>query len=452
MMNEKVAKYNLEQKEMGNSLPNLFVAIKEYKKGNENILKSFFYVHKSISTNYIDGKKVVYENNYIKFWDKQLNNFLHKMKKKYSRGNDVSGRESYKGQGLSVNQSSGKFEEDEIDSIFYTYIIDFASSVNIDQFKEEKEEHTLNSLRKFIRIQFENDYLKKIYHDRMGVDRVRVDGVDYYVKTQDEDVYFDDVYMGQDSESGETLNLQDILEEEEDITFSKGRVGLFIEENYEKVITKNQLKKFKMIEHYIEENGLENLFQKHDNSKFNKAELARILFPDRSTSSCVKDVDAFINSMRGRMEKQLKREGLFRDDDMLVKNKKKAKKDVEKEIYPVYVYSGGNFTQEEVDKYFDLHVDTIMSGYKDGMLKYYDDGEKMIPNSDKLLPISYEQYDMLKSSKRYREQVIRESYNPDKFKLKAGVGELVSVIKPEDMENKNGRQYISESKLRELRG
>jgi hypothetical protein len=452
MAKTNIEVFNCEQVEMRKGLPNLYVAIEEYQKGNHSILEDYFYKHRYMDTNYVAGNKVTYDASYIKFWDKGLNGFLVAMKKKYSRGTSVGQRESYNGMAVNITQSASKFEEDDIDALFFNYIKEFASTVNLEQFKKSKIEHTLNALRKYIKIQFENNVLKEIYNERMGVDRVMVEGKEYYVKTQEEEVFFDDVYVGQDSESGESIRFEDVLEDEEPHHYNKGRVGTYIEENYEDVLTAKQVEKFNILAEHIKENGVGDLFQKHDQSKFNKAELARILFPDREPSSCVKELNSFLASMQSRMSKALVKDTVMSEGEDLRKKRKPTPKKPEK-IEPCYVYSNG-FTQEEWNRYFKSHCTMIITSFNEKALKFVDNGEMMIPNINTMLLLSYEDYKIFTNGNLdHRMSIIQSHYNPKKFNLQVGKRELVKVLDANEQKElrKQSRKFISESELRELR-
>lgn len=449
-MQERIREYNEIELADRQNLPNLFVAIKQAKEGDIELIKKFFYSQKEIERIPYDGKMQAYEVIKIHFWDKPLDIFLGHMKKRYTKAISVGEQNGYSGRKITYKVNVSNFEESEIDEIFYTYFMELVLKIDLDKFIKESEAKTLNALRRYIRIGFQNA-IKKANNEKIGLERVRVDGKLYYVKNKQEEVFFEDIYIGKDEE-GENLSFLDIVGSNNlygngvnlnDIAFTPKK---FIEENLDDVLTKKQLDKWNLLVEYVNRNGIESILDKYT-GKIIKAKVQRIIYPDKTYKN-IERVDSLVKIMNQRMENALdKAEMKYMS---LAEEQARENPNKENKSGEVVTFTGG-LTEDEVEMYFNRHLETIYNAHVDGRLSWDKGSKTMLPSLECMLELPFEVYDKWKSgSKKTKMEIIREYYNPDKFKMKAGKKVIKKSIVVDDVEEKNDR-YITPEQLKEVR-
>lgn len=449
-LQDRIREYNTMQVEERKNLPNLLEMIRLAQNGDKEVFDKYFYGYKVIERFPYDGKMKSYEVNKVRFWDKPLDIFLKNIKKKYTKNTAIGEKNAFGGHKITYKVNVSNFEESEIDQLFYEYMLELINKINLDNFIKDTEAKTLNAVRKYIRTGFEN-HLKKIRNESIDLERVRVNGELYYVKNRQEEVFFDDIYVGQDDE-GEQMHFLDIVGHEdvygssfseEDLIFTPKK---FIEENLENVLTKNQYKKYQLLLDYVKENGIESIIDRHT-GKIIKARVQRIIYPDKTYKN-IERVDSLIKIMNQRMEKALDEAGMKYTslDEEIAREQDNSNNKSGK----VEVYTGG-LTEEEVQQYFERHLDRILKAFTDGHLTFVKGTNGMLPSDDRLEELPFDVYDrFVKGSKKERLQIIKEYHNRDKFKLRAGKKEVKKKYYSYDLEEKNDK-YITPDELREIR-
>lgn len=313
---EQIIKWNREQLEIRQDLPTLFELLERVQNGEDDLMELLFFYRMDLKKHKHDGKMVTYSEVTLELMDKRLNHYLKYLKEKYSDNRGINNIDRVSGHRFKVVTSSEKFETEEIESMFYDYLIQFVHTKDLSKFKGESLEHSNNLLMKYIRIDFENNVLKTEYNKRQNVDRITIEGEQFLVKHQQEEVYFDDIITGIKTEDGENVTILDIIGAEQfegnRSKYAYNREGQYIVDNYKNVLTANQQEKFQKILDWCEQDGntVNDLFHKNNPSEFNKSALSKILYPDRKPSSTTKDIDTFLQSMNSRMRKALAKAGI----------------------------------------------------------------------------------------------------------------------------------------------
>lgn len=447
-MQTEIKEYNEMEIAERQDLPNLFEAIKMAKEGNLNIIDRFFYGQKMIERFPYDGKMTAYEVKKVHFWDKPTDIFLGHLKKRYTRDVSISAKDKFEGREVSYSFKTDNFEESEIDELFYRYILELINKINLDKFVKETESKTLNAIRKYIRVDFENNFLKKEANNRIGLERVQVDGKMYWVKQKKEEVFFDDIYIGM-NDDGEEFHFLDIVGTRDtsgidatDFVFTSKK---FIEENMEDALTKSQYEKWEMLVEHVEEHGIDSILDKHT-GKVKKTAIAKIFYPNKSERSTTV-INKLIQRMNDRIEKKLIDAGMkfvSSEEEQLKEAKITAHKSGKVEVYQ------GGLSEEEVEKYFQSHLETILKSYTEGRLVFDKGTNTMLPSIDTLNELPFEVYEQFKSgTKKERLAIIEAYHNQDKFKLRAGNKEVTNVVPAKDYEEKNDK-YISPEQLKEI--
>lgn len=449
-MKDRIKEYNELETEERKDLPNLIEAIKIAQEGNDEIIKKFFYSQKMVERIPYDGKMTAYEVNKIHFWDKPLDIFLGHMKKRYTKAVSVGEQNAYSGRKITYKVNVANFEESEIDEIFFIYIMELVSKIDLDKFVKESEAKTLNAVRKYIRVGFQNA-IKKSNNEKIGLERVRVNGKLYYVKNKQEEVFFEDIYIGKD-EDGENLNFLDIVGHEEiyntgiDVTDLIFTPKKFIEENLEDVLTNKQLEKWHLLVEHVKEYGIESILDRHT-GKIVKAKVQRIIYPNKTYKN-IERVDSLIKIMNQRMENALDKSEMkyvSMAEEQAKENPNKNNKSGE-----VITFTGG-LSEEEVQAYFEKHLESIYNAQMDGRLTWDKGSQTMLPSLESMLELPFEVYEQwANGGKKVKMEIIREYYNPDKFKMRAGKKVIKKTVMSEDFEDKNDK-YITPEQLKEIR-
>lgn len=362
-MQKKIREYNEIQVAERQHLPNLFEAIKMAQEGNMEIIKKFFYGYKVIERFPYDGKMQSYEVDKVKFWDKPTDIFLTNIKKRYTKNIAIGEQNSFSGRKMTYKFNASNFEESEIDEMFYRYMVSLVDRINLDKFVKDTESKTLNAIRKYIRVDFENNFLKKEHNERIGLERVQVDGKMYWVKNKEEEVLFDDIFIGQDEE-GDNIHFLDIVGHGDvygngisasDFVFTSKK---FIEENLEEALTKSQYEKWEVLVEYVNEHGIESILDKYT-GKLKKTAIARIFYPNKSERSTTV-INKLFQRMNDRMEKELEKANVkfvSREEEQIKEAKRTAKKSGQVEVYT------GGLSEEEVEVYFQRHLEGILKAF-----------------------------------------------------------------------------------------
>lgn len=448
VLQQRIKEYNENQIKEREHLPNLIEAIKLVKQGDISVLDMYFYGYKEIERFPYEGKMQAYEVSKIKFWDKPLDIWLGHIKKRYTKATAIGEQGGFEGRKVSYKVNVSNFEESEIDIIWYEWLIEFSNKVVLENFVKETESKTLNAMRKYIRVGFQN-YLKKVNNDKIQLERVRVDGKLYYVKNKQEEVFFEDIYVGQDDD-GDNIHFLDIVGTQDTSGFNLSDAMFtskkFIEENLEETLTKKQLEKWNMLIEHVKEYGIESIIDKYT-GKIVKAKVQRVVYPDKEFKN-IERVDSLVKIMNARMEKALDLAGvkyISLAEEEAKENPKKDNKSGE-----VTVYTGG-FTEEEVEQYFQRHIESIYKAHVSGRLTWDKGKNGMLPSLENMNELPFDIYEKwVKGNKVTKIEIINEYYNKDKFKMKAGK----KVIKKEtvgvEFEDKNAK-YITPEELTEIR-
>ena len=448
-MQTRIEEYNESAIAQRQELPNLVEMIKEFQNGNQEMFDDYFYGYKEIDRVYNNGKYQAYEVSRVRFWDQPLSIFLTNIKKRYCREISVGEQSGFGDRKITYKANISNFEESEIDAEWYQWMQQFSLDVKVENFKKETEAKTLNALRLYIRKSFES-HLKKINNQRIGLERVRVGGELYYVKNKQEEVFFEDIYAGSDDEGNKvdflnTIGCEDTYEVEESNEMKAFTSKEFIEDNLESVLTKKQYEKYMMLLTHIEKYGIETILDKHSGNII-KARVQRVIYPDKEYKN-IERVDSLIKIMNKRMEKALVKIDLHKECEEI--------EDVEEKIATgeasrVVTYTGG-LTQEEVDRYFEIHLDNIFKAHTEKRLSFSKGSEGMLPSLDSLNELPFDVYEsFIKGGKSVKMSIIRDYYNTDKFKLQAGEKKVVDNYVEKKPENKNDR-YITVDQLRDIR-
>ena len=443
MINE-IKGHNERQKELRKDLPNLIGMIEDFQAGNHETFELYFYGHKERERHFYDGsmKTVTVEN--MRFWDNHLSVFLTNMKKKFCKAVAIGESNFYGERKITYKTNISNFEESEIDTLFYEWMLDFVADVELDKFEKETEEHKLNALRLYIKKSFSN-HLKKINNEKIKLERVRVDGQLYYVKNREEEVFFEDIYLGVDDE-GNKLDFLDIVEHED--TYDVGEQeyeeytnGDYISDNLEDILTKKQWEKYQLLLDHVEKYGIQSILDKNT-GRIVKAEAQRIMYPEKEYKNNER-VDSLLKIMNKRVAKAL---------DMDEFDKVELYEEEEKETHyksEVVVYTGG-LSEEEVEKHRERHFERIYKSYTIGDWEFKEGPVKMTPTTDRMKSLTVDEYErFIKGSKKEKIEIIKNNYNPDKFKLTAGKKVVKEVKMDEKPKNKHA-QYITPDELREI--
>lgn len=449
-MQEQITEYNEVQIEERKDLPNLVKMMELAQQGDMETFDMFFYGYKDIERHYYDGKMQSYEINKVRFWDEPLSIFLTNIKKRYCKQISVGEQSGFGGRNISYKTNISSFEESEVDTLWYEWMREFVLDIKLENFQKDTEGQMLNAIRLYIRKSFQN-HLKKVNNEKIKLERVRVDGELYYVKNQQEEVFFEDIYMGSDDEGGKMDFLDivdtedrydvDIYDEEED-SITK----TFINDNLEEVLTKKQYEKYQMLLEHVKEHGIESILDKHS-GKIIKARVQRVMYPDKDYKN-IERIDSLIKIMNSRMEKALEKANM----DFVSSDEERAKEEgIELDKHSQVVSYVGGLSEEEVAEYFEKHLENILRAYTTRNLTFVKGEHMMLPSLNTMLEIPFEVYEKFtKSGKVVKMEIIREYHNPDKFKLKAGKKENISVNKNIHLEDKNSR-YITPTQLKEIR-
>lgn len=307
---EFVNKMNAEGLEIRESLPCLYEGLKMAQNGNTEIIGLYFYYKARFTSHkYDDGdntknvKTVSYD---LIFMDKKVNYFLSSLRKKYSENTGMVQQDSTNGMKFKSVVNTLKVEEEEIHALFNEYLNQFITKHDLGKFEGETSAHSNNLLMKYIKTDFENNAIKALYNKRMGIDRIQIDNKHYTVKNNQEEVFFSDTVCGKDSED-ESIGLLDVYDANATKEYHHTETSEYVFEKYKDILTKNQLEKLNQLIAWCNEDGnsVEDLFQKNNINNFSKSVISKVLFPDRKTTSTMKDIDNLFKSMRNRVNKAM---------------------------------------------------------------------------------------------------------------------------------------------------
>lgn len=421
-----VKQYNEEQLEIRQSLPTFFEALELAQQGNKDIIDLFFYYKTKFSSHiYLDGDNsrrvtsVIYELN---FMNKGLHYFLLSLKKMYCDNKGIVQRDSTNDIKFKSVVKSSKFDDDEIESLFNDYLKKFVTKHDLSRFKGESLTHSNNRLIKYIKTDFNNNVLKVLYNERMGVERVQVNKKQYIVKNHQEEVFFEDTVCRKNEDEEvktllEVFSADNLLPKEYTYTDESE----FLHNNYKNVFTKNQLEKFNKIVEWcaVEGNSVEELFQKNNPSELSKSALSKILFPDRKTTSTMKDIENLFKSMKSRVNKAMGIEGV----DSPVKT---------------YIPSSNNqlpdsFSAEEQKLFKKYNLEKYIIGVSQSKLP-----EHQMYSSVKTYNrepfITYEDYELLLQGK-ISVQYIIDKYKISKREMNAKNGKVITYVMVDEAED-----------------
>jgi hypothetical protein len=322
-----IIKFNNEQLEMRQNLPNLYISMLEAKKGNDyhlelQIMKKWKLENWKLADG--EGKKH-YE--YKVLMDKKLNDLLIKLKDRYCDTKPHTFSAKYAGSKMGAKACNKMFDREEIEAILMNYLLSFpygmvkvksdisVSVPSVESFVGESDYHSNNKLIKYILNNFEKQAILPIMHQDKKVKRVMIDGKTYYVKLNDtEFVSFEDMNAPQKKDNqdvGDSITFFDLIRKESEIsTHGKQKVGKHIFSHYKDVLTKDQLEKFQIILDAVNEKkvNIDELFHSVT-GKLNVEELGKILYPDKDNNYIQPQVRNMLKSMRKRMDKELDKQG-----------------------------------------------------------------------------------------------------------------------------------------------
>lgn len=328
-LNERdIAKWNNEQLEMRQDLPNLYISMKQAAKGNTYNLELQFMRKRKLEVWNMDGKPRKKVHDYIVFVDKKLNHLLITLKQKYcdTKANTMSAH--YHGSKLAVKTSLKAFDSWEIESWLINYMISFptgfvdvnenisVSIPSLEKFVGEDDKHTYNRLITYITTQFEKQIVIPKLNQDKHVKRLVKNGKVHYIKNEIEQVSFEDIIIPQKNDStGEDaeISFYDLMRNEPGkYSYGKQEVSKFVFDNYKDIMTQDQLYKFNAILKAVEfgEVNIDELFHSIIDNKLKLEAIGEILYPDKGNNYWQPAVRNMLKSMRSRMDKELASRGL----------------------------------------------------------------------------------------------------------------------------------------------
>src|SRR5690606_27458631 len=123
------------------------------------------------------------------------------------------------------------------------------------------------------------------------------------------------------------------------------------------------------------EHGIESILNKHT-GKIIKSRVQKIIYPDKVFKNNVERVDSLIKIMNQRMERALDKAGI--DYVSLDEEISKHQNSIDNKNSEVVVFTGG-FTEEEVERYFQQHLESILRADMEGRLTFDKGSEGMLP-------------------------------------------------------------------------
>ncbi|WP_286231289.1 hypothetical protein [Neobacillus mesonae] len=322
-----IIKFNQEQLEIRENLPNLYNSMLAAKKGNDYWLQLQIMPKWKLEYWKIDGKTKKKHYQYFVTMDKKLNNLLIKLKEKYCDNKDYTLSVQYNGTPMGAKFSKQVFEKEDIEAMLMNYINQFPTGMinvianisvsvpAIERFEGSTDEHSNNNLVSYIVTMFEKQVLLPVMHQEKQVKRLTVDGETYYIKLNDLEFHsFEDIQpptTDGEKDNGETVSFFDIVREQErEHTYSRTDETNFLLSKYKDIMTKDQLEKFETILAAVEnkEVNIEELFHPVTGELIFEA-IGKILYKDKLNNFIQPQVRNMIKSMKKRMSKELDRLG-----------------------------------------------------------------------------------------------------------------------------------------------
>jgi hypothetical protein len=155
-----IIKFNNEQLEMRQNLPNLYISMLEAKKGDEYYLELQMMPKWKLEYWKDEGKMRKVHHHYFVVMDKKLNDLLIKLKNEYCDTTSHTFSVKYKGSSVGTTACSKVFDREEIEAMLMNYIMSFPTGMvkvksdisvsvpPIEQFEGQTENHSNNKLIK----------------------------------------------------------------------------------------------------------------------------------------------------------------------------------------------------------------------------------------------------------------------------------------------------------------
>lgn len=313
-----VLKWNRDQEDEREGLPNLYISMLQAKNGQPVNLELQVMRKRRIEHYSSKKKKRVHE--YLVFVDNRLNKLLEKMVLKYGNNKVYKFSAKQSNVKFGVSASNKVYERNEIESMLLNYIMMFPYQSKdflvpaIENFKGETDEHSNNKLVNYIANFFEKHIiLRQLNEDKKAV-RVMQNGKTHYVNQEIEYHLLGDLELPKslDGEQEQPTIADFITDNAQDHDWAAPTEFDFMKDNYKKVLTANQLSCFNQILSAIENNEVvvDDLFHKVYRGKLNVEAIGKLLFPDKENNYRQPAVRKMINSMRKRMDKVLEKEGI----------------------------------------------------------------------------------------------------------------------------------------------
>ncbi|MEC1726942.1 hypothetical protein P9E34_19730 [Schinkia azotoformans] len=435
-----IIRYNEEQKELRNDLPNLYNAMLQAVNGDDYNLQ----LHIVPKKRFIQVKGKRKANDYMTFHEPKLRSLIHKLHSKYCDNKASVSSERYGRTKLGVISSQKVFDKEEVTMMLINYLTwfpfqmieiyedEFIKVPSVEDFKGENDEHSNNKLLNYITNFFEMQVVLPRLNKDKNVKRRMIDGQTYYVKENDLDVVsFEDLKTpfkkSDDTNDDEPQDFTEILDARDRVhTYYKTESQEFIVNNYRDVLTKNQNEKLDTLINAVKSGmvHIDTLFK--DALVLNKEAVGRILFTDKENNYRQPAVTNLLNSMRKRMDKAKAKHGikyqLIRSDYakfplLPAKDNKKYKENQIEAKYIIKEY-----------KINDLYEE----------VKFYKD-EQVIPASE---------IERLRNNEITIDELF-EKYMIDQDVAKQKHG-AVSTYKPVDNENVDDLYILTEDEINKL--
>ncbi|MED4354473.1 hypothetical protein P9265_19540 [Schinkia azotoformans] len=540
-----IIKFNEEQKELRENLPNLYQAMLQAVNGDDYYLQLHIVPKKHFYT--VKGKRKA--NDYMTFHEPKLKALIHKLHAKYcdNKASVISGR--YGSTKLGVITSQQVFEKEEVTMMLINYLTWFPSKIieiyedefikvpSVEDFKGENDEHSNNKLLNYITNFFEMQVVVPTLNKNKNVKRRMINGQTYYVKENDLEITsFEDLktpFKNNNTNDDEPQDITEILDARDRVhTYYKTESQEFIVNNYRDVLTKNQNEKLDLLIHAVKSGmvHIDDLFK--DALELNKEAVGRILFVDKENNYRQPAVTNLLNSMRRRMDKAKAKKGikyqLIRSDyakfpSLPAKDNKKYKENQIEAKYIIKEYRINDLyeevkfykdeqviskseierlrnheitvdelfqkymididvakqkdgavsaykpiesdlhtndelyilTEDEINKLFHSHCKMILDGIRSGSIKFVDDNGMKRATTDKLNPITIEEFNILVNrplvlmdSKNKEIEIISNNLNMSYFNVSA---HYAKVSKCFVIDKKSKYKYIDASVFSKLK-
>lgn len=319
-----IIRYNEDQKELRENLPNLYQAMIQAVNGDDYNLQLHIVPKKRFVQ--VKGKRKA--NDYMTFHESKLRSLIHKLHSKYCDNKASVSSERYGRTKLGVISSQKVFDKEEVTMMLINYLTwfpyqmieiyedEFIKVPSVEDFTGENDEHSNNKLLNYITNFFEMQVVLPRLNKDKNVKRRMINGQTYYVKENDLDVVsFEDLKTpfkkSDDTNDDEPQDFTEILDSRDRVhTYYKTESQEFIVNNYRDVLTKNQNEKLNTLINAVKSGmvHVDTLFK--DALVLNKEAVGRILFTDKENNYRQPAVANLLNSMRKRMDKAKAKHGI----------------------------------------------------------------------------------------------------------------------------------------------